>query len=586
MLDALPVEVLQQITSHLEGVHIGLIWICGNTRLNYRLGGRGVLHFRFVVDPLFSSTWPSMIRHFELDSFIVEHRFSKYSKALSWSPSFSDLRGSKLGVLKLSSNADMDAFCAHLDSSPDAYPCLEHISVCKLDDVDRNRHPYRLPSLLRALPLIQSLPGLHLDVLVPSDLPRNLKHLEVEFDTFSGGYSFPDGLETLHLEPLCTTEPAVNIWPILSNLPLGLQSLCVYVDDNVFTHPSVSDIALLPRRLKDLRLNFVDPQAFSTLLLSALPPRLEVLKLFNLEVNDEFWQREDYAAVKALPRTLTMFRSGNSTLPADAAPWFPPSLTWIQPLPHLTAKELNSFLPNLRELYLCLPAEATAVLDLVQLHALPLGLKKLIVDVAPEALPLSSPAENLPPNLLELTFWGTSVPIGCLPMRLVLLQIGHSNTWSLTPTDCESLPRTLTSLLLGRVDIQSATDAMSRLPPHLQRLHIHAAKLEVGCLKTLPSSKLRSLRLEYSEDDTGLLALDICLSLPRQIAICDLCPGGSDRRSVTDETLMNLPPGLLSLTISRIDCSAFSGTCKHYLPKHLTYLELGGQHPDWFEPNE
>lgn len=587
MLNSLPVELLQHVTGYLEGVNIGLLWRCGSSRLNHRLGSsRGVIHFRLVLDPLFPSTWPSLIRNFELDSFVVEHRFEEYSNP-SWTPLFSDLRGPKLEILQLSSTADMDAFCAHLESHPHAYPRLENILLCNLERLDA----YHLATLGRALPSLRSLPAIRLDALVLSDLPQTLKHLSVQFETISGGCSFPDGLEKLYFSPL-TTEAQLNLRSILPNLPLGLQSLHIHYDDDESTYPSASDISLLPRGLKKLELILSGSEEFSTRLLFALPPCLEVLKLRFPFVAEDFWRRDDYAVVKALPRTLTKLDFGSpSTIPA--VPWLPPSLRWIQPQGCYSIEELNSFLPHLRSVILsphlegALPASITtaygASLEYVQRYALPLGLKSLILhnDDSPDR-PLN-PAENLPPNLHDLTLSETSLPINSMPSCLVSLSISRESIWKLTKSESESLPRTLTSLELQVVNLYpSATEVMSRLPPLLVNMDVSAVILEVGCLKSLPCSKvLRNLRLDYSAN-SGLVTRDIVMSLPRKLAFCKLTPRRLDSGSVTDETLMNLPPGLCSLTIACVSDKDVLGTCKSQLPKPLNSLTLLEGCPDWF----
>lgn len=485
----------------------------------------------------------------------------------------------------------MDALCQYLRSFPDAYPYLERVSICNRNSLS----PSHLASLSSALPSLQSLPGIRLDILEPSVIPRNLKYLNVSFTAVLNSLPFPEGLEVLRLRPL-TPLACHSFWStILPSLPLGLQHLSVKAGACDAVYPLAEDIALLPRGLRQLALNFEGCYEFSTQCLSALPPHLEVLELHNSNLKS--WERDDYAAAKALPRTLTKLNFGDSTIPSESAPWLPPSLTSITPFFHLDPKDWNTYLPKLQRAYLgsslesALPASITDVtgnsLDHVERYALPLGLNKLTLEIWYSGSRLEH-FENLPPLLLDLTLRAISLPLDRLPIRLTRLDFSQGDAiWELTPSECKSLPRSLTSLDLRVVKLQpSGAEVLSRMPPHLEKLSLTMSRFEAGCLKTMLCSKLRELDLGYREIDSELALHDLCTSLPRRLAIFRLEDAASIEVGLTDESLMNLPPGLCLLHLSfhrHKDALIFDGTCKRYLPKTLTNLRLHDGEIGWWD---
>ena len=585
MLESLPLDLLRHVTGYLEGLHIGLLWFCGDSRLQHRLGSdRGVVHFHLVYDPLYPFVWPSLIRNFELESFVVTLRFKGTAFPI-WKPSFSNLKGSKLTTLSLCCPGDPDVLYSHLYSNPDAYPRLERIS---------SPHPFGAPHLrlfgAHLFSLRELLAPVRLNTLVPTALPRNLTQMTIEFDLVVSmlGVFFPDSLEKLSL---IGPTPAV-VSPLFPGLPVGLQSLDIcYVQDYIIG-PTADSIGQLPRCLKELTMPSLH---LSVDHLAALPPILTKFEL-HPPLNSDFWAQDDHAAMKALPRTITQSNAGHFPLTSEAIQHLPSTITGILPELEMPYHLLISHLPRLQSVYIDqvttqLPDSVTEVaalnLDYLDHHALPSGLRILKLRMY-NPLHRCERLERLPKFLYELDVqaFGTQTFIQQmenLPHQLKSLRLEIHSDFVLTPTDCESFPRSLTSLVLESVEFQSSvTDAFSRLPPHLEKLHIAAVRFEVGCLKMLPCSKLRNLRLAYEEDETGLVTRDIVMSLPRKLAFVELEPDGIDIDNVKDKTLMNLPPGLCSLIIECVDHEDFVGTCKNHLPKSLTHLQLGGYDPTWF----
>ena len=597
MLTSLPLDLLRHVTGYLEGLHIGLLWFCGDSRLQHRLGSdRGVVHFHLVYDPLYPFVWPSLIRNFELESFVVTLRF-KETNAPIWKPSFSDLKGSKLTTLSLCCPGDPGPFYGYLSSNPDAYPRLERFSsVYHIGASNLRLFVEHLPSLR------QVLTTTHFNALVPSDLPRNLTHIYLKFvsvDT-SLGIRFPDSLETLRLVVVKLSQ----VTPLFAGLPAGLQSLDLWME--VFTDttykPTPECYGHLPRGLKHLR---TTSTGLTAACLAALPPHLESLDLFGHCLDNSFWAYDGHAAVKALPRTLTRFDIPVFPWTSQAIQYLPHTLTKIKPYVYAPIDAVAAHLPHLRKVCInynvkpipdCVTEVIALELDDLELHALPSGLKILKLGLS-DVPDLFERLKELPKNLVRLDIsqeeeYGGPIPRlenqthhlkRLLPLQLKVLQLDLSS-FAFSPEDCNVLPKGLTELSLKGIEFQSSvTDAFSQLPPRLEKLHITTARLEVGCLKALPCSKLRNLSLEYIEDHSGLVTRDLCMSLPRRLAYLELSPGGLDVHNVNDEVFMNLPPGLCSLIIHYLEAESFDGSCKSHLPKSLTYVELAGYFPSWLQ---
>lgn len=587
MLLLWPIEVLQLVTSNLEGLHIGRLWTCGNSALNLRLSARGVIHFHHVLDPLFPIVWPKFIRHFHhLESFEVSRRFTDIQIS-EWEPCIADLSPT-LQKVTFCFDFDLTRFFEHVASVPEAFPQLKSISG---PSYPRTESCLRV---IRRCPQLSSISvPFRIQVLRPSDLPKHLVSVSLivgEVD-LSKGIFFPDSLETLSLEFWARVN---KIWDFLPGLPVGLHSLLIR-DTSRSVDPTPTDFALLPRSLKALRVPLFSPPSIA--LLEALPPNLTELNLLTTEdeycTTDQalFWEREECAALKSLPRTLTRTFLGFPPPTPETLPFFPPNLATVHP--HTSGDMLCHF-PRVKSVFLpasSLPPKRKLLDSVTSLilgkelyyteHRLPLALTDLTLhSMASWSI---NESLELPETIRTLFLYGYTphlLPFSKMPKHLTSLSI-EAEELEIGPEECEALPRRMKHLKLGfKAELKSSTQCLSLLPPQLESLFLSALSLDVGSLKELPGSELRKLTLIFFKDPTGLLAHDICTSLPPKLASFTYQGDSRGGNQLTDESLQNLPPGLAHLAFLKGQ-RKIKGTCKSQLPKSLVSLTITDIHPSW-----
>lgn len=589
MLFLLSSDVLAAITSRLEGLHIGRLWQCGNSGLNARLSSRGVLDFHLFLDPLYPISWPSLIRHLPcLETFEVTNRFKEFDFQ-AWKPCFADFSRS---VKKLSFHFDSDTegFFKYLATAPDAFPNLECISdtPIALDEryLELLHHCPRL-SIIRV--------PFHVDTFAPADLPRHLVYMDVTVATIdiSKGLLFPSALETLHFECFDFTfaQEVVSRTAFFSSLPTGLQSLNFKTTAGA-GFLGADDVASMPRGLQTLQI----PAEPSIALLKALPPQVTDLSLLYgtkssfTEKYVLFWDQEGNAAIALLPKSITKLKA---QIPPpqneEDIPFYPPNLTELPisissalavHFAHATAASLTGGVSSEKKLSDSVTSIVAHSADYYAQHGFPPALTHLHI------LRLCSwhfsGTLKLPPTLESLIIGAYSslkLPLSQLPHHLTKLIIVEYMP-EMGPPEFESLPRTLKILTLKtEVIITSPILALSLMPPHIEELHLSAFLFEVGGMSAIPSSKLRTLRIDFSQGDD--VSNDILRTLPRKLAslvLSDTTPGIT---TITDDSLRNLPPGLARLEFIHAP-EHITGSCKPHLPKSLISLVIGEDTPPWF----
>lgn len=574
MLDLLPCETLQLITNRLDGYAIAFTWLCGNKRLNQRLGnGRGVICFRHVVDPLYRLAWPSLVRNFlHLESFLVEPRFPSMMSG-QWRPNFSDLSPT-LQNLKLLFSGDAISFLTHCASLPDAFPHLNSIE----SDFGYTEEPIEP---FKALPSLESfrVEDLNLSAIRPSRLPLHLKdlHLTVYVINLSEGVFFPDTLETLRLKII--NAPSSWPWNFFRGLPVGLKELCIMNvmekeiilfgndDEDPEPTPNAEDIASLPRSL--LVLCIVPWSQIELETVQALPPALTELRIHGLDgesPRSDAWCTDSFAALKSLPKTLTSCDCGLPGYTAENIDFYPPKLICRSPWtsfdetdgqsknsgtiafvagpPQLEEEKSQKLPESVTELKSCCS-------DYLDLHPLPSSLTHLKLIMDPNWNPIKR-ADHVPKNLSELvmsSYEPRLFPLECMPTHLKVLKI-TGPTFKMTPGECEALPRSLDTLRLQKLDLESPNLSFSLLPHGITDLDVSVLELEVGFLKAVRSRRLLNLTLELFKDDTSQLALDIMTSLPNTLVDFKLrlhCSGFSRVTTETAPTVLSMKS--LSITI-------------------------------------
>ena len=600
MLDLLPTEILQLVTDHLNGLYIGLLWLCGNKRLNKHMGDeRGVIHFE--IHSKFCA-WPSLVRNFHhLESF----RFIPFpsSKDLpNWVPdarNFLDLSPT-LQSLDLSGLKDNASFMKFSEKNRACFPYLTSLKAAHA--------PLSVPySAIEALPGIEYLNarGFVLGVLNPALLPSNLKvlvlsakHLDLSEDI-----TFPEGLELLDLTFETCSIP--NAWTLFSGLPVGLTGLSISdTVYSVFGYPDAKDIELLPRNLKSLCINLRrTPRSPTVDLLRALPRNLIKLRLsLGNELSDFFWEDDNYAAIKALPRMLQVMGGDERALELNILPtrktakFFPPGIVcdnpwvvWEVPVVNDDARTVTIASAPISEEHraMKLPDSITNIIahssDYINMHMLPTSLTHLVLRMEEGWTPIER-FEHLPKSLrsLSISRLGPDLdfPFHLLPTHVQDLTLfNYHPDYELNIEDCGALPRTLRALQLLYVGLESPTTAWSLMPPRLEELSITGDTLPLGCVEALPKMGVRTLLLKFSEDPSCQLSHQILMALPWTLTSLTLIDESPGVENINSESISTLPPGLTRLEICPPRNA--SESFKRNMEAIRIILQRG---PTWFGP--
>ena len=566
MLDLLPTEILQLVTSNLNGIYIGLLWLCGNTRLNKRMGDeRGVIHFE--VSAKFCA-WPTLVDRFlHLESFrFIPEPFHENLPA--WTPAgchFSDL-GMKLNSLDLSGLKDSDSFLDFMLGSRDCFPLLKYFkSGHGLTQVSYD--------VFEDLPNIEHLIGplFTMVILSPVSLPLCLRELEIRVMLLdlSRGFYFPESLESLSLTFESCLGHNHNPWIFFSGLPVGLTDLSAFCIGSLHAprqKPTSKDIMLLPRGLKSFS-TLLDEDLPSPEFLRALPRNLTKLSLNLTGPLEEYWRDNDYAALKALPRTLLSMESDEECfktgveITKETVDFFPPGLfcnnpwtTWddMRPTDDAITVTLSKKPLDEENQAMKLPDSVTAVRthssDYINMHMLPASLTHLTVIMSEEWTPIER-FEHLPKSLRALSI-DCSAELAYFPVELLPTHVQELTfynrypNWHTTIEDCGAMSRNLRSLKLFYVGLADPERAWSLLPPKLEELSITGESLPLGCAEALPKMSLQKLFLAFSVDPSRQLSHHILMALPQSLTTLTLIDDSPGADNITYRSVLNLPPGL------------------------------------------
>ena len=565
MLDLLPTEVLQLVTGHLNGLYIGLLWLCGNTRLNKRMGDeRGVLHFEIYSK---FCAWPSLVCNFRhLESFRFIPMLSPLSSSF-WQPeseNYQDLSPT-LKSLDLTGLREPASFLRIVFRGELYFP---NLTTLKSENMRCKLPGKHLEAWLKAMPSIERLTfyQLVLTELSPVSLPSRLKELKISVEhlDLSAGVQFPESLESLDLTFNNYSED--NPWIWFSGLPVGLTELSLYeigIED--YYYPPAKDIALLPHSLKSFCIEF-DEQVPTVDFVQALPPNLTNLSLWiKVDIAPTWWEDNDYAVIKALPRTLQSIAHAPEPT-QESAKYFPPGLVcdspwvaWDKTDRKHTAKTVTIASAPLDEVLRAtkLPDSVTSIItyssDYINLHMLPTSLTYLKLEIDERWTPIER-FEHLPKSLrfLEISARGPHVafPFERLPSHIDALTLCRASAdLTVTIEDCGALPRNLRSLKLFHVGFENPATAWSLLPPRLEELVITDLALPLGCAEALPKMDLEKLSLKFSEDTSQQLSHHILKTLPLSLTSCVLWDKSPGIGSISAGSIDDLPPGLTLLEI-------------------------------------
>ena len=566
MLDLLPTEVLQLVTGHLNGLYIGLLWLCGNTRLNKRMGDeRGVIHFEIYSK---FCAWPTLACNFHhLESFrFIPEPFPEDRP--DWAPNpdnYLELSPT-LTSLDLTGLEDIASFVSSIYHADDS---LLQLKTLKTSSKGVELHL----NLLKCLPSIERfvMPCCALDRLSPVFLPSQLKELalEVGYLDLSAGIYFPESLESLNLKfGACSIR---NPWTLFSGLPVGLTELSI-CDSDGGEGPKADDMALLPPGLKSFKtmLFHGTPDAAY---LRALPRNLTKLYLERTFRQVVDWEADDYAALKALPRTITDMWDddrplGINILPTqETAKFFPPGLvcdnpwvTWDESVYYADAKTVTiTGAPLDQELRAKkLPDSITSIIahssDYINMHMLPTSLTCLDLQLEDLKSPIER-FEHFPKSLH--TLWISLLdpivdfPFGALPKHIQEIKLERWNgEVSITPELCGAFPRNLRCLRLTHVGFESPAASWPLLPPKLEELSIIGTSLPLGCVEALPRMGIQTLLLKFSEDPSCKLSHHILMALPLSLTSLTLEDDSPGVENITYRSIDKLPPGLTCLSIA------------------------------------
>lgn len=588
MLSRLSNDALSEALSLLGGRDIGRLWLCGDSALNHRLGSGGcVKSFRLPLDSLFPTQWPSLVRHFSrLEEFLIRLEHGEIIEA-DWTPKYSDLSRTVRKV-NFCLHADFDAFLATLKSGH-TFDHIEEITGIQIttgstdetekDSQDRVIQFFGLVPSLRAVTFNQD----GFLSVAPRYWPRSLRSIAIDIQLSDNEtLDFPDTLEELVIY-LGLSGEGESERLLSANWPSNLVKANLFSDDNIMSH---EDIQRLPRRMTDLNLDMnelIPNEAF----IKALPPALLCLR-FNMREH-----MKDTKLIELLPRTLTR-ADMLPPMTAENFKFFPPSLTLVRignvpalygllpaGIREVRVEEASSTEYGPETKFPKLPDSLTAFNNLnlryLDQHPLPANLRDLSLrapDLTEEQAKQfsSSILTNLCLTSSSLAIASIIVPY--LPQTLTKLVIRRCENITWDASDVQSLPQTLIDFEVGSVTL-TGEKPLSYLPRRLERLHLTAQRLLPGCLGQSDfCPELSFLNFVLSEPPDGLAAYLFAM-LPRKLKYFRLFTPATLDLGITDDSLLALPPGLVSLEFS--GRAQISGAWQSKRPYPLRHAVFGSK---------
>lgn len=604
MLNNLPSELLEAIVSSIEGVGIGRLWLCGDSRLNARLGAGGaVKSFRVHFDSLCPVQWPSLVRHFvHLEHFKTS--FGRDATVMAWVPRYSELNRS-IRRLNLSFKSDFfglqDAF-----TGGHTFTCLEELTGLAPKSTSNAAAQEMISNFLALLPpCLTNLQFQHANYSsdfaysnyekmywpVPTSYwPRNLRKLTLSLICSENE---PEPVLPLSLEELDLSIQDPNrydgrdhvreIYAAIALIP-NLRKLRILLYSLNMTSLTIEDIRRLPRSLNHLEMDFLE-FSFDADLMIALPPMLTEL---DTRVNRTI---VDISLLELLPRSLTKF--GNLPFPTvETLKVFPPNIASLDQL-YMLPEIVAALPPGLRSakfrpadgghettnlVWPKLPDTLTEVRNLspgyLDQHPLPTNLQvfKLTTGDLTDGHVKRFSSTKIASLSLKYCSYNTEHLFKHIPRYLTRLRLIGNPIMRMDDTDCKNLPKHLVDLELNPVDF-NCSHPLSYFPRGLKHLEMRTTSLEIGCIGEGRGffPELVSLCFRIQEYPAGL-AHYLLTNLPRQLKQFTITAPALIDFDLTDESLLSLPPGLLQLIAK--PAPMVKGTWKTKKPAFLDNIRL------------
>lgn len=572
MLNCLSDDALTIITALLNGRDIGHLWLCGDSRLNYRFGSGGCVKvFRLSFDSLFPFQWPSVVRHLaHLEEFLVDETLEEPSHP-EWAPRYSDL-SPNLRKLDLAFQSDFGSFFSSLCTG--CFPHLEELTRLNISGHSVAKNDAALLSFVDQLPFLRvvkfsqtALGASGLATLKPSQWPRQLRETNITINyrletEFSDSLVFPEGMEELRI--LISAQNASSFFNAVV-WPPSLVWLVLIVHDRLEPLKEdvlVSSLLRLPRGLKKIGIHAIPggPIPFSSSLAMALPPNLTDFHFVHMRF-------EDTKLISLLPRSLTKVE--NLPFPtAETASLFPPNITELTRLIHhpdnyaylpsglrsIKSSELSTVPIETGKVWPKLPDSVTSMgtIDTRYLEQHPFPRELASIHFRKQSLTDAHIERFFASNITNLHLHECSISAKQLfekmPRNLVILRLIGCNMPSMDVSNFESLPKTLRVLQLEYVAL-SSPNASHVFPEGLKELVIRT--LTIGPLflnlENQKFPKLKTLTLHLAMLSEGL-AQRLCSSMPRRLKKFEFIVQGDRPIDITDDSLASLPRGLTYLS--------------------------------------
>jgi hypothetical protein len=616
-------EPFNEVISQLDTLEWTALWICGDKRMNWKLG-KGKAVCKMVLEwPTFSRCpWPSQVIELAgLQSFSLFNERDAAKNVLSGLQLSTLSR--HLEVLNLKSDSSLDAFHDLHSLHPGHFQRLERLSLkFRTRPVNLN-FQLLLPQTLTDLELFRRSAAPKCNIPSPSLLPPSLKSLtlygvEVELD----GHSFPKNLKTFfylaHSGPSesnslqwalvfrflpigiervtfrsrCGTLAEADRWSSLSKL-INLKSLDVSVRGPF----SIELAQMLPRSIEELHLAHIytglETWCVDLLKSKALPPRIRKMTGVCRGINT--------AVAQNLPETLELM--GNPQIAPGIIPHLPNNISMVHVSSTGDLGNISSFPSNASEILLPHLTHSLA-------KRLPKGLKSLTIHHSLIGIPLEA-FSILPTNLTALdTYWtpnpSTNIEgfLKVLPRTLTCLKlsvVGRTESEIFFPTPSQSslhLPRCMEILEIGHMDFSgcSMADWILGLPRSLTLLGISVRDLQKDTFPAfgiLPSLNTLKIEVENPPEDGWASKLDFKF-LPRSLTEIRLKQTPSlqphtmqplhHSSDITNETFRGAPMRLKVLEIPK--SPKINRGCLVHLPRILTIWEQPQIVPVWFSDEQ
>jgi hypothetical protein len=577
---ALASEPFNEIISYLDTHEWIALWICGDLRMNWRLGkGKAVRKMEVVWSQTKQGRWP--FQAIELDG-LESFSFCRYENGplLTLSSLYLALLNRNLKKLELKCGSSLDAFSELMMTSYNHFPHLEVLSLSGFTASSQfEMLSGCIPSNLKELKIHGN--QVSYGTLSLSSLPKSLTKMDCNLDelkvTPESDCRFPESLKTLTLNKL--SIEALHLLPLdiehlkIARVGRGLEVMTIedwkavgrltkleFLYLGYFGFLEVKFAETLPRSLKTLTFSGIFPmnEALCIDMLRALPPSLTHLRGPMREVTKMIAQN--------LPRTLQELGLDSEYVSLLSVASLPDSLTQLSVRGLAEEFEQLKHLPaSLRSITLYanhLPKKLLSLLPRCQIQSFHLigdiELSREFIEMFPRSLttldmPHGKPQEEI---------------FGALPPSLTKLSLGPSSlSWKPSSSSSQLLPRTLTHLSVQFLVENGSEDPekewISGLPSSLTYLRILLQSLPPSAFESFGKlSNLESLQVEVqSEQREGWAKLFTFSSLPRRLTHLKIrerylkLHGHSDC-GIDSKTFKGAPPSLTELCIPKSKVTA------------------------------